>query len=502
VDLLVALNEEACLLHRPNLRDGGKILYDPSVFSLPEDEKRGVPIPFKALAREAGNPIMANSVAAGALWALLGLKKDRLEEVVRESFPGKEEVVQGNLEALQKGHAAAASRCRDCLPLPPGDQGPLLYMDGNQVLGMAALASGCRFLAAYPMTPATGIMAYLAGKSLDYGLVVEQAEDEIAAINMALGASYGGVRSLTVTSGGGFSLMVEGLSLAGMTETPLVVVLAMRPGPATGLPTRTEQGDLDFALRAGHGEFPRAVLSATTHEDAFYRLNKAFELADRYQIPVLFLSDQNFADTHRSLPPFDFSRLGFNRCLAGEEGLERPYRRYRFSENGVSPRLLPGTLAGEVVLVDSDEHDERGNIIEDAATRRAMVEKRLSKLTGLAQEMEEPLLYGSAEAEVLLLGWGSTGGVLREAVDLLTAAGTTAALLHFADLWPLPTGRLQELLPRAGKSFCVEQNATGQLAGLIRRETGLQVGPSILKYDGRPFFPAEILLEVKKHANA
>jgi 2-oxoglutarate/2-oxoacid ferredoxin oxidoreductase subunit alpha len=354
------------------------------------------------------------------------------------------------------------------LKCPRGD-GELLYMDGNQVLGMAALASGCRFLSAYPMTPATGIMTYLAGKSAAHGLVVEQAEDEIAAINMALGASYGGARSMTATSGGGFALMVEGLSLAGMTETPIVIALAMRPGPATGLPTRTEQGDLDFALHGGHGEFPRAVLSATTHEDAFYRLNKAFELADKYQVPVIFLSDQNFADTQRSVKPFDFSRLGYNRCLAAGEDIQKPYKRYRFSEDGISPRILPGMVPGEVVLSDSDEHDEKGNIIEDASARRAMMDKRMKKLTGLAEAMDEPEYYGDEEAEILLLGWGSTYGVLRETVDALRQEGLATALLHFSDLWPLPQGRLRASLPRAKKSFCVENNATGQFAALVRR---------------------------------
>jgi 2-oxoglutarate/2-oxoacid ferredoxin oxidoreductase subunit alpha len=499
IDILVALNEETYHLHRESLIARGKVVYDPLAFTLPESEKRGVPVKFKEAAKSAGSPIMANVVAVGALLALLGLKTHRLEEIIRESFAGKKKVIEGNMTALQNGYAEAAAYCQDCFQMPQGGTENLLYMDGNQVLGMAALASGCRFMSAYPMTPATGIMTYLAGKSSAYGLVVEQAEDEIAAINMALGASYGGVRSMTATSGGGFSLMVEGLSLAGMTETPIVIALAMRPGPATGLPTRTEQGDLDFALQGGHGEFPRALLSATTHEDAFYRLNKAFELADKYQIPVIFLSDQNFADTHRSVKPFDFSRLGYNRCLAQGDNIEKPYKRYRFSEDGISPRILPGMEPGEVVLSDSDEHDEKGNIIEDASTRRAMMDKRMKKLTALAKDMDEPEYYGNAEAEILLMGWGSTYGVLRESVDALRQEGLSAALLHFSDLWPLPQSRLMASLPRAKKSFCVENNATGQFAALVRRVTGLEASRNILKYDGRPFFSREIIEEVKKH---
>lgn len=293
--------------------------------------------------------------------------------------------------------------------------------------------------------------------------------------------------------------MVEGLSLTGMIETPLVVIVAMRPGPATGLPTRTEQGDLEFVIHGGHGEFPRAVLSATSQEDAFYRLNKAFELADRFQIPVIFLSDQNFADTHRSIEPFDFNRLNYNRYLAEDGEFEKPYKRYRFTENGISPRIIPGKHEGETILVDSDEHDENGNIIEDGETRNLMLEKRMRKLEALAGEMDEPDLYGDPQPNLLLIGWGSNYGVLREAVDALLAVGKKVAMLHFSDLWPLPCKRLNELLPNVAAAYCVENNATGQLASLIKRETGIEITGSILKYDGRPFLPDEIVAEVEKN---
>lgn len=499
-DIIVALNEETYHLHQKTLSPAGKVIYDPDLFSLSQNEARGIPVELQKLAREAGSAVMANTVAVGALLALLGLEARMVEEILKESFAGKETVIAQNMIALKKGHAAAGRVCSACIDMPHrSKQGKKLFMDGNQLLGLSALASGCRFLAAYPMTPSTGIMTYLAGKSAAYELVVEQAEDEIAAVNMALGASYAGVRAMTVTSGGGFSLMVEGLSLAGMTETPLVIIVGMRPGPATGLPTRTEQGDLEFIIHAGHGEFPRAVLSASSHEDAFYRLNKAFELADKYQLPVLFLSDQNFADTHRSIEPFDFTRLGYNRGLAGIDELERPYRRYRLHESGISPRALPGIFPGEVVLADSDEHDQNGNIIEDGAARCLMVDKRMRKLEALAAEMDEPEFYGDPDSEILLLGWGSTYGVLREAVDALAASGVEAALLHFSDIWPLPRKRLTSFLPRARHSFCVENNATGQLAALFRRETGLAVGRHILKYDGRPFLSREIVQEVIQH---
>ncbi len=501
-DILVALNEETYQIHRHNLADGGKVLYDPELFSLPENESRGIPIRMNALARQAGNKVMSNTVAVGALLVLLGLQTPVVETLLRENFAAKGEIAAQNIAALHAGYREAAAFCQACFTLPLRRQDAeekMLYLDGNQLLGMAALASGCRFLSAYPMTPATGIMTYLAEKALRYDLVVEQAEDEIGAINMALGAAYAGVRSMVSTSGGGFSLMVEGLSLCGMIETPLVVIVAMRPGPATGLPTRTEQGDLDFVLHAGHGEFPRAVLSATSMEDAFYRLNKAFELADRFQIPVIFLSDQYFADTGRSLKPFDFSRLQYNRYLAKEEELQRPYRRYHLTADGISPRVLPGQFTDALVMVDSDEHDERGTIIENAETRRKMVDKRMGKLQGLAAAMDEPEVYGAEDGEILLMGWGSTYGALRESVDMLNSRGLKAALLHFADIWPLPRARINSLLPRAKKSFCVENNYSGQFASLLRRETGLAPDHLVRKYDGRPFFPAEIVEEVLKH---
>lgn len=500
VDLLIALNEETYHIHRESVVQRGRIIYDPDMFELHEDEKRGVPVRLHYLARRAGAAVMSNTVAVGALLVLLGLGTGTAGRLLDEMFAGREGLPEKNRVALTAGYEEASAYCSACFTLPPpADEGPRLFIEGNQALGMAALASGCRFFSAYPMTPSTGIMNYLAGKQLSYEMVVEQAEDEIAAVNMVLGASFAGVRSMTATSGGGFSLMVEGISLSGMTETPIVVVVAMRPGPATGLPTRTEQGDLGFVVHSGHGEFPRAVLSATTLEDAFYRLNKAFELADRYQVPVLFLTDQYFADTGRSIAPYDFTRLRFNRFLVQEDELVSPYKRYRLTESGISPRAFPGQFAGEVVLSDSDEHDENGNIIEDGATRKMMVEKRAKKMEGLALEMDEPVLYGSPGPDILLLGWGSTYGALREAVDMLSAEGERAALLHFSDIWPLPVEELGKLLPQVPKSFCVENNATAQFAALLRGQTGLQVGHSILKYDGRPFTAGEIYREVKEH---
>ncbi|EEG77850.1 2-oxoacid:acceptor oxidoreductase subunit alpha [Dethiobacter alkaliphilus] len=497
INLLVALNEEAYQIHSADLADNGRIIFDPEEFTPENKNDNQVAVQLEKLAKDAGNKIMANTVAVGATLALLGLQTTETEELLTETF-GKE-LAGKNILALKAGHQEAGKQCETCLTLPDKqERGKQLFLDGNSTLGMAALASGCRFLSAYPMTPSTGIMTYLAGKQDSHDVVVEQAEDEIAAINMALGASFTGARAMTCTSGGGFALMVEGLSLAGMTETPLVIALAMRPGPATGLPTRTEQGDLEFALHGGHGEFPRAILSATHAEDAFYRLNKAFDLAEKYQTPVIFLSDQDFGDTARSIPPFDFSKLCYRRHLVSEDNLKKPYQRYRITENGISPRALPGQFAGETVLADSDEHDENGNIIEDAETRTRMVRKRMKKTALLAAEMDEPKITGEKSGDILLIGWGSTYGALQEARQLLSKTGQQVTHLHFADLWPLRCAQIKSLFPRFKQRICVENNATGQFAALLRRETGLKVDREILKFNGRPFMASEIVREVQK----
>ena len=292
-----------------------------------------------------------------------------------------------------------------------------MLINGNQAIGLGALLSGCKFFAAYPMTPATSIMNYLAEKAGEYGIIVEQAEDEIAAINMALGASFGGVRAMTATSGGGFALMNEGLSLAGMTETPIVIAEAQRPGPATGLPTRTEQGDLFFVIHGGHGEFPRVVLAPGTPEQAFHLTNKAFHLSEKYQIPVIVLSDQYLGDSEWTFPGFDPDRLHYEDFRLRGPALNAlaSYKRYAQSDNGVSPLAVPG-VSRHLVAVDSDEHDEDGHIIEDSRTRISMVEKRLyHKLPLIREEIAPPSYHGDRAGRgpagrLRLHLWGVAGG--------------------------------------------------------------------------------------------
>ncbi len=497
IDLLVCLNEDTFERHQHSVRSEGAILFDPEIFKNRTVEG-GHPVRFSRLAQQAGDKIMSNTVALGALLKLIDLDLAIFRTLFRETFTHKPKIIEPNIAALEAGYGAVEGTLD--YPLTTADRKESqLFVQGNQVLGMSALGSGCQFVSAYPMTPASSIIAYLAQKQGDHPIVIEQAEDEIAAINMVLGASFSGVRAMTATSGGGFSLMTEGLSLSGMTETPAVIILGMRPGPATGLPTRTEQGDLQVAVYGGHGEFPRAVLSATSLTNSFVQLNRAFDLAYKYQIPVVFLSDQYFADSAQTVPPFDFSTLKRESYLMKESELTSPYRRYEPGNQGVSPRARPGQFPGEVVLADSDEHDANGYIIEDAHQRKQSVEKRLAKGIALASEVEEPSWYGSQTPEVVLLGWGSTFGAIREASETLHQEGHPISQIHFSDLWPLPTEMLTRLENNPAKIICIENNATGQFARLLQGETGIRIDYQILKYDGRPFDADTIIKEVLRH---
>ena len=339
----------------------------------------------------------------------------------------------------------------------------------------------------------------MASKDKEFGIVVEQSEDEIASINIALGASYAGIRAMTASSGGGFALMVEGLSLSGMTETPLVIVDAQRPGPATGLPTRTAQEDLEYAIFTGHGEFPRAVLAPRTIEDAFYLTVKAFNLVDKYQIPVIILSDQFLADSLLTIDTFDTEQVKVERHLIGNDELQKlqGYKRYQITESGISPRALPGNPYG-LVVVDSDEHDEEGHITEDVEhVRPEMVKKRNRKNIALVKEISPPLRYGPENAEDILVGWGSTYGALKEAVDILNAKEEKAALVHFNEVWPLPKEHF-DFLEKAKFVCVVENNYRGQFAHLITATTGRIMENRINKFNGLAFTAQEIVREYKK----
>jgi 2-oxoglutarate ferredoxin oxidoreductase subunit alpha len=478
-DVLLALNEKALSHYRGRLREGGILLYE----GAGEEEPGTINVRFSALAREwFGDRIFANSIAAGALAGLLGVSLAPLLENIEKNFREKEAVVIGNnLEAAKRGYALGEGRRGEFFSAPLLCLGgSACLLTGHEALSLGAAWAGCRFICAYPMSPSTTIITFMAERQEKLGIFVEQAEDEISAINMAIGASYAGLRAMTATSGGGFALMNEGVSLAGMTETPVVIVVAQRPGPATGLPTRTAQGDLLFAINSGHGEFPKGVLAPCDAKDAFQKAVRAFNLAEKFQTPVIILTDQFLADSRFSLPDTEFLKEIPARELADPEKVETPYLRYRFTESGVSPRLFPGQ-SSHLVCADSDEHDEAGHITEDLAkTAPAMAAKRLRKMEAMRAEMNPPEWSGPGDTETVLVSWGSTKNSVLEALELLAAKGVSAACLHFTELWPLPAYEF----PAKARLLCVEANSTGQLARLLAGEYGISFDGFVHRTDG------------------
>lgn len=488
LDGIIALNEETIALHIENLKPDGFILCDKSISS---EHPQTISLDMTGMARNLGNPRVSGSIAIGAILKLFGDSLDYAEEVMRASV--KKDVLEINLQAIQQGFDSVQPRFKH---LEGNNQNSLL-ISGNKALALGAIAGGLKFYSAYPMSPSTSIMEYLASRSLESDVVVEQAEDEIAAINMAIGASYAGAKSMTGTSGGGFCLKVEALGLAGIAEIPIVVVDVQRPGPATGLPTRTEQSDLKFVISAAQGEFPRMVIALRNHTDAFYQTARAFYLAEKYQIPVIILSDQYLGDSTATVEPYDLSIIPrFN--PAEDTDPEGEYLRYKITESGISPRLIPGKVK-QFVTADSDEHDEYGFITESAEVRIAMMDKRMRKLNLLKEELDEPIFIGQENCETLLLGWGSTCGPIEEAVNILNARDNArVGALVFGDIYPLPIHKLREYASKAKNIINVEQNATGQLAGLIREETGICCNHSILKYDGRQISGEEIVSRLQE----
>ncbi|MDD5254508.1 MAG: 2-oxoacid:acceptor oxidoreductase subunit alpha [Candidatus Omnitrophica bacterium] len=497
-DILVALDAASIGLHAPALNEGGIIILDKKKTGITQENKSFCDVPLSDIAiKTGGKEIFLNAVACGAVSALSAMEFESLAKVLRKVFSGKpEEIINKNLDAAKAGYDFINSSPRkNTFSLKKGSHAGAMVMNGNQAIALGAIRAGCKFYTAYPMTPSTSIMDTIAHYAEQFHIIVEQAEDEVAAINMALGASFAGVRAMTGTSGGGFALMVEGVSLAGMTETPVVVALSQRPGPATGFPTRTEQADLNFLLHAGHGEFARAVFSPGTAEEAFYLTVKAFNLAERYQIPVFIMTDQHLADSSRDIDAFDTGNARVKRFIISKEESKKisGYKRYALTDSGVSPRALPSWIE-DVIYVDSDEHTEEGHITEDADVRVSMVEKRLyKKYAGLKTEIEKPVSHNTEGAKAILIGFGSTYGAIKETAEKL---GTDC--IHLPQIWPFPTEELTALLAKAKKTISVENNAGAQLAGLIRRETGIKTDASILKFDGRPFDADYLIDRVRK----
>jgi 2-oxoglutarate ferredoxin oxidoreductase subunit alpha len=501
IDILVPLNKGALQHVERNISERTIILTDKEMIGedIDQTKHKFVDVPFTGTAAEIGDKIYSNVVAVGTMAGLFGIELPMAGKYVEKFFSSKsEDIIEKNLAALKKGFEfgtdlVKSSKINFEIAADAGVEDQVL-LNGAEAVALGAIAGGCNFIASYPMSPSTGVLAFLAKHGKTFDIIAEQAEDEIAAINMGLGAWYAGARAMVTTSGGGFALMTEGVSLAGMLESPMVIHLAQRPGPATGLPTRTEQGDLELALYAGHGEFPRIIFAPGKIEDAFSLTQRAFNLADKYQVPVFILTDQYFIDSYYNTAIPDLSKTKIEKHITR---MKKDYQRYEFTKNGVSPRGVPGFGDG-LVVVDSDEHDTEGHITEDLDLRIRMVDKRLKKGELLKKDSIPPELTGPKNYKNLIVCWGSTRNIAEEALQKL--GRDNVALLHFKQVYPLPE-ETAGYLQKAEKTIIVENNAGSQFAKLIKLQTGIDIDNKILKYNGLSFFVEELAEKLKEALN-
>ncbi len=489
-DLLVALNKESVELHASDLCSDASIICDSSFGVTAPD---CVFVPYAELASTK----TANVAALGVLASILGLDFGLVTEAVHDRFGKKHaETVAENESVLKKSFDWGKSNATDKHRLEPkSSPSKRMMINGNEAIALGAISAGLKFAAFYPMTPATSVNQTLINHAHEAGVVVEQVEDEIAAINMALGAAYAGGVSMVATSGGGFALMVEGVSLAGMTEVPIVCVVAQRPGPATGLPTRTEQADLEFVLYSGHGEFPRVIYAPADPAECFYLTRLAFAMAESYQLPSFVLTDQYLADSFRSVEPFPSEKLTQVQPLATPPAAGT-YERYALTANGISPRLIPAQ-SSHLVVSGSDEHTPDGHLTEDLSMRKEMMHKRWKKFPAIVAEVLPPRFVGEKDCDLLLVSWGSTFGAVNEAAEKFREQGVATSVLHFSQVWPLVPEHFAGYFQTAGKVIAVEGNYTGQLAALICRESGFSVDGVVTRYDGLPITADYILRELK-----
>lgn len=505
LDILVAFDQETIDLNYHELHSEGIIIADSKFKPVkPEDtEAKFYAVPFTEMADELGTSLMKNMVAIGATCAIINLNPVVFTDVVEEIFGKKgNTIVEKNMEAIYQGYAFMQENLEDTLAplaLAQADGRPRLFMIGNDAIAFGALAAGVRIMAAYPITPASEIMEYLIDKLPEVGGTVIQTEDEIAAATMAIGSNYAGTRSFTASAGPGLSLMMEAIGLAGMTETPLVIVDTQRGGPSTGLPTKQEQSDLMAMIYGTHGEIPKVVIAPSTVEEAFYDTIEAFNLAEEYQCPVILLSDLQLSLGKQTVEPFDFNNIEIRRGKLKRDEIvpedERAYfKRYELTEDGVSPRVIPGMRNG-IHHVTGVEHDETGRPSESAANRQLQMDKRMRKLDKLPERFPNPVSLHTPhkKPDLLLIGFNSTRGAIEEAMSRLEKEGIKVNHAHLRLIHPFPTEALLPLIAAAETVLVVENNATGQLANLIKMNVGyIDKIKSLLKYDGNPFQPIQL----------
>ncbi|WP_342442733.1 2-oxoacid:acceptor oxidoreductase subunit alpha [Lysinibacillus sp. FSL K6-0075] len=509
LDILVAFDQETIDVNYKELTEKGIILADAKFDPVkPEDSKAPLfAVPFTEVAAELGTSLMKNMVAIGATASLLNLEDAVFQNVVDDIFGKKgEEVVQKNMEAITRGRQIMNELLVDRIgewELAPADGKRRMFMIGNDAVALGALAAGTRFMAAYPITPASEIMEYLIKKLPKFGGTVIQTEDEIAAATMAIGANFGGVRSFTASAGPGLSLMMEAIGLSGMTEQPLVVVDTQRGGPSTGLPTKQEQSDLMAMLYGTHGEIPKVVIAPSTMEEAFFDTIQAFNIAEELQLPVILMTDLQLSLGKQSVEPFDYNKIEIRRGKIVIDDLEEAadkayFKRYEDTEDGISPRVLPGTLHG-IHHVTGVEHDETGKPSEATGNRQTQMDKRFRKLESL--KFDNPVFVNAPheEAEILLVGFNSTRGAIEEVQERLNAQGMKVNHAHIRLIHPFPTAEMTSLVAQAKKVIVVENNYTGQLANIMKMNVGGHDKiATITKYNGTPFLPGELENRVKE----
>jgi len=495
IDILIPLDNQAIDHVADRLSENTIILGDKELFK--DTKYEIISIPFIKTAKEIGNKIYENIVACGAILALFNNNLEILNEYITNKFKTKsKDIIKDNIAAAKKGYELGKELYDNSIIRIDIASNPEIkndyFLNGNDAIGFGALMGGCNFISSYPMSPGTGVLTFLSEHSKEMEIVVEQAEDEISAVNMSIGAWYAGARALVTTSGGGFALMGEGISLSGILETPTVIHLAQRPGPGTGLPTRTEQGDLEVALYSGHGEFPRIILAPSCIENTIKITAEAFNLADKYQSPVIILSDQYFLDTFYNTKNLNLDTEIQNHIIK----TEKDYKRYEISDSGISKRGIPGFGKG-LVRVDSDEHDEEGRITEDMSVRVTMTDKRLKKIDLIKESIIEPIFTGAEDYETLVIGWGSTYNVIKEALEEIN--NKKISYLHFEQVYPI-SNKVKPYLEKAKNIIIIENNATAQFSKLLCISTGIEIKNNILKYNGIHFYQEELVSKINELA--
>lgn len=509
INILVCLNHHGLELNMDEVKDGGLVVHVTPVWEFSKEQqadikKRKISVirfPVDEILKKLdAKPILANVLLSAFVWASLGQKEDALTELVTEKFAKKKDLLELNKKCVEEGVNfidPIVGKVEIKLPAADKKWKDHLLITGSQAMGLGAVHAGVRFYAGYPMTPSSPLLSFISELQNQTGMVIKQAEDEITAAQMVSGAMFAGTRALTGTSGGGFDLMSETLSMNAIIENPTVFVLAQRPGPATGLPTWTAQSDLLMAINTSHGEFTRCVLSASSSQDAFDLLGDAFNIAEEFQISVIVLTDKQIAEALYTQEPFNQKKVKVNRgsrlvtSPAELAKLKSTDRYDASSEDGVSKRWLPGSKAA-TYAGQGDEHNEAGTVNESAPNATAQIEKRMRKTEALKNVLPEPELFGAKNPEVLLVGWGSTKDTILDALKDPQFADQKIGYLHYTAMWPLKTEKFEEFQAKAKKTVLIEGNANAQLGTVIRMESGIKIAHQILKFDGRPFFVDEL----------